>query len=75
LFVLSRQVLFSIIGRGFFSEDDPIHFSNIWRAILTLFQLLTLDDWFDILDASDNYWVMFFYLFSYIVLEAFIFLK
>ena len=63
------------MGRGLFAEEDPVHFSNIWSSILTLFQLLTLDDWFDLLDAADNYVLMFIYLFSYIVIEYFVFLK
>jgi hypothetical protein len=63
------------MGRGLFADEDPVHFKNIWKAILTLFQLLTLDDWFDLLDAADNYVGMFFYLFSYIVIEYFVFLK
>jgi len=69
------------MGRGLFNEDSPDHFGTIWLAFVTLFQLLTLDDWFELLDSVDEadkfaqHWIMFFYLFCYIAIEYFIFLK
>jgi len=46
-----------------------------------MFQLLTLDDWYSITKAVDpavkfvQYWVLFTYLFTYILIEYFVFLK
>lgn len=39
-------VIFAVIGRGLYSEVDPERFGNLAKASVTLFQLLTLDDWF-----------------------------
>ena len=38
--------IFAIIGRGLYGEVDPDRFGNLGRACFTLFQLITLDDWF-----------------------------
>ena len=50
-----------MVGRGLYAEADPRHFGNIFRAIFTLFQLLTLDDWFevykDVSTADPSEWV------------------
>ncbi len=81
--VLMYTVVFAVLGRGLFFEESPVHFGNIWYAFITLFQLLTLDDWFELLDVVDTekpekvkqYWIMFAYLFCYIVIEYFVFLK
>ena len=41
-------VMFAVVGRGLYADADPVHFGNILMAMFTLFQLLTLDDWFEI---------------------------
>lgn len=38
--------MFAVIGRGMYSHADPKRFGSLWLALFTLFQLLTLDDWF-----------------------------
>lgn len=38
--------MFAVIGRGMYSHADPTRFGSLWLALFTLFQLLTLDDWF-----------------------------
>lgn len=38
--------IFAIIGRDLYGEADQIRFGNLGRASFTLFQLMTLDDWF-----------------------------
>jgi len=38
--------MFAVIGRGLFYEVAPTKFGNLGRAFFTLFQLITLDDWF-----------------------------
>lgn len=48
--------IFAIIGRGLYGEVDPDRFGNLARACFTLFQLITLDDWFYMYsDIRDNY--------------------
>lgn len=41
--------LYGLVGCYFFEETDPEYFGNIGRAMLTLFELLTLEGWNDIL--------------------------
>lgn len=38
--------MFAVIGRGMYAHADPSRFGSMWLALFTLFQLLTLDDWF-----------------------------
>lgn len=38
--------MFAVIGRELFSTVDPKRFGTLAKALLTLFQLITLDDWF-----------------------------
>ena len=38
--------IFAVIGRGLYGGVDPDRFGNIAQACFTLFQLMTLDDWF-----------------------------
>ena len=38
--------MFAVIGRGLFHKVAPNRFGSIYRAFFTLFQLITLDDWY-----------------------------
>ena len=38
--------MFAVIGRGLFYEVSPNRFGSMSRAFFTLFQLITLDDWY-----------------------------
>ena len=38
--------MFAVIGRGLFYEVAPARFGTLGKALFTLFQLITLDDWF-----------------------------
>ncbi len=42
----SLSDMFAVIGRELFSAVDPKRFGSLAKALLTLFQLITLDDWF-----------------------------
>ncbi|XP_013386088.1 cation channel sperm-associated protein 1 [Lingula anatina] len=71
--------MFAVIGRGLYSGVDPNRFGTLPSATFTLFQLLTLDDWFyiysDVIDVYPGYWHILIFLLIYIVLEYFIFLN
>jgi voltage-gated sodium channel len=41
--------LFAILGMGFFGENDPVHMSELFLTMLTLFRAATLEDWTDIM--------------------------
>ena len=38
--------IFAVIGRDLYGRVDPSRYGNLGRAVFTLFQLITLDDWF-----------------------------
>jgi len=50
--------MFAVIGRGLFYEVAPNRFGSMSRAFFTLFQLITLDDWYymytDVLKANSS---------------------
>ena len=68
--------IYSIIGVYLFSHHQYQHadFSSLGHAFLTLFQLMTLDGWSDMMyAASDNYngsWLIKSYFVSFVVLTA-----
>ncbi|XP_031554063.1 cation channel sperm-associated protein 1-like [Actinia tenebrosa] len=71
--------MFAVIGRGLFYEISPSRFGNLGKAFFTLFQLITLDDWFymysDVVKIDPGYGYIILYLIIYIVLENFIFMN
>lgn len=38
--------IFAVIGRDLYGAVDPARYGNLGKAVFTLFQLITLDDWF-----------------------------
>lgn len=38
--------IFAVIGRDVYGAIDPGRYGNLGKAVFTLFQLITLDDWF-----------------------------
>ena len=73
MLILLFMYMFAVIGRGLYSKVDPAHFGNLLYAGVTLFQLLTLDDWFDIynhiVNADPDKWHIILYLLLYIVVR------
>ncbi len=65
--------IYGIIGFHLFREPDPEHWGTLGAALLTLFQLVTLDDWFNILakarEAHGWAWI---YFVSFIVIGTFV---
>ncbi len=45
VFFVVIYYLYAVIGVDFFGHDYPVFFGNLERAMFTLFQLMTLDDW------------------------------
>ncbi|XP_064623478.1 cation channel sperm-associated protein 1-like [Lineus longissimus] len=79
MLILLVLYMFAVIGRGLYFKQDPVRFGMLPSAAFTLFQLLTLDDWFeiytDITNNDPNSWHIFIFLFIYIVMEYFVFLN
>ncbi|MFT5110538.1 MAG: voltage-gated sodium channel [Verrucomicrobiales bacterium] len=41
--------IYAVVGVMFFRGNDPIHFSDLWTSMLSLFRVVTLEDWTDIM--------------------------
>lgn len=73
LLTMLLMYLYAIVGWSLFAEHDPKHWGNLGDAFLTLFQLLTLDQWPDVLEGvreASPYAIL--YILSFIVLGGFI---
>ena len=55
--------LYGMLGWLLFGDHDPARFGNIGRSLLTLFQLLTLEGWNEVLETQMEYsswsWIYF----------------
>ena len=68
--------IFAIIGRSLYGEIYPSRFGSLGRSFFSLFQLLTLDDWFEFYDTiKDRDPTILIYLITFILLETFIFIN
>ncbi|MEQ9453051.1 MAG: ion transporter [Phycisphaeraceae bacterium] len=41
--------IYAVLGVFLFRENDPIHFGNLQLALLSLFRIVTLEDWTDVM--------------------------
>ncbi len=41
--------MYAVMGVALFHENDPVHFGNLQLAMLSLFRVVTLEDWTDIM--------------------------
>ena len=44
LFMVLVTYMFGIIGASFFASNDPFHFGNLGRAMMSLFRVATLGE-------------------------------
>ncbi|MGH1348109.1 MAG: ion transporter [Nannocystales bacterium] len=49
LLLLLLFYLFAVTGTFLFGENDPVHFRNLQLSMLTLFRVVTLEDWTDVM--------------------------
>jgi voltage-gated sodium channel len=68
--------MYGMVGWLWFGDHDPANFGNIGRAMLTLFQLLTLEGWNEVLDTEQEFsrwsWI---YFVSFILVASFLVLN
>jgi voltage-gated sodium channel len=68
--------VYGMLGWILYSDHDPEQFGNVGRALLTLFQVLTLEGWNDVLAKEMEYsqwsWV---YFVSFVLLATFVVLN
>ena len=65
--------MYAIVGHSFFQEHDPARWGTLGVAILSLFQVVTLDDWIGILHTAMELeplaWI---YFVSFVVIATFV---
>ncbi len=71
--------VYAIIGYQFFHDHDPEHWRNLGISLLSLFRVITLEDWTDIMYTAMElhpwawlYFVSFVVLASFVVINLFI---
>ena len=61
--------IYATMGSILFSEDIPTRWGNVGTAMITLFQVLTLSSWEQVmLPLQDIYWWAWIYIFSFIII-------
>jgi voltage-gated sodium channel len=65
--------VYAVLGVHLFAAADPAHWGSLPRAALTLFEILTLEGWVDLMDASlaATAWAWVYYV-SFVVLAVFV---
>ena len=68
--------MYGILGWILYADHDPDRFGNIGRALLTLFQILTLEGWNEVLDKEMEFsswsWI---YFVSFVLIGTFVVLN
>ena len=65
--------IYAIMGYHLFSQHDPENWGSLGLAVLTLFEIITLEGWIDVMDAvMDVYPLAWLYFISFIVIGTFV---
>ena len=65
--------VYAIIGYQLFHEHDPEHWRNLGIALLSLFRILTLEDWTDIMyKAMEYHPLTWMYFLSFVIFGTFV---
>ncbi len=75
LLMLIQMYVFAILGVALFGHNDPVHFGDLGRALLTLFQIITLEGWVEIMQLQSETIVTVLYFVSFILLGTMIILN
>jgi voltage-gated sodium channel len=68
--------IYAVTGVHFFSVDDPEHWGTLGSALLTLFQLVTLEGWVEVMDTvMENHPWAWLYFVSFVLLGTFVILN
>jgi voltage-gated sodium channel len=68
--------IYAIAGTNLYGHIHPAYFGNVGRSFLTLFQLMTLDDWSDVMYTimEEDAWAWL-YFFSFILIASYVLLN
>ncbi|PIW47734.1 MAG: ion transporter [Zetaproteobacteria bacterium CG12_big_fil_rev_8_21_14_0_65_54_13] len=65
--------IFAVAGQQLFHEHDPVHWRNLGISLLTLFRIVTLEDWTDVMytamEMNAYSWI---YFVSFVILGTFV---
>ncbi len=65
--------IYAIVGFQMFHEHDPVHWRNLGISLLSLFRVVTLEDWTDIMyKAMELHPLAWIYFVSFVVLGTFV---
>ena len=65
--------VYGVAGYHLFHEIDPTHWRTLGISLLSLFRIVTLEDWTDIMYAAlDHYWWAWAYFVSFVVVGTFV---
>ena len=65
--------IYAIVGFALFNEHDPTHWRSLGISLLSLFRVITLEDWTDIMyTAMELHQIAWIYFASFVVLATFI---
>jgi voltage-gated sodium channel len=68
--------IYAVIGFHLFGEDDAEHWGTLGASLLTLFQMVTLEGWVDVMDAAlDVHSLAWIYFVSFILIGTFVVLN
>ena len=65
--------IYSIIGYDLFHQHDPENWGSLGKAVLTLFEIITLEGWIEVMGtAMELYPLAWVYFVSYVVIATFV---
>ena len=65
--------IYAIAGHQIFHEHDPTHWRNLGISLLTLFRIVTLEDWTDVMyKAMELHYMAWLYFVSFVILGTFV---
>jgi voltage-gated sodium channel len=65
--------IYAVAGYHLFHEHDPTHWSSLGLSLLTLFRVVTLEDWTDVMyKAMDLHPWMWMYFVSFVIIGTFV---
>jgi len=65
--------IYAVAGYHLFNEHDPTHWRNLGISLLTLFRIVTLEDWTDVMYAAmEMHHLSWIYFVSFVVLGTFV---
>lgn len=65
--------IYAVAGYHLFHEHDPTHWNNLGLSLLTLFRVVTLEDWTDVMyTAMEMHYLSWMYFVSFVVVGTFV---